>query len=107
MNLQVLVSTMHQNDFSILGKMRISTDAIVVNQCDRNDYNEFDYKNRKIRFFSCLERGVGLSRNTALMRASADICLFADDDVVYSENYESVILNEFVNNPKADVIIFN
>lgn len=41
------------------------------------------------------------------MRATADICLFADDDVVYVENYDQIIIETFKNNPKADMIIFN
>lgn len=107
MNLQVLVSTMHQNDHSILEKMNIQSDAIIINQCDRNEIEKFTFKGNSINFLSLLERGVGLSRNTALMRATADICLFADDDVSYNSDYKEVIINEFLNNPKADMIIFN
>ena len=107
MNLQVLVSTMHQTNFSILEKMNIQTDAIIVNQCDKNEFEEFDYNGRNIKFLSFKERGVGLSRNNALMRATADICLFADDDVTYVNNYGEIIIKEFIDNPKADVIVFN
>jgi len=107
MKLEVLVATMHQNDHSILEKMNIQTDAVIVNQCDRNEFEEIKYKGNSIRFLSLAERGVGLSRNTALMRAKADICLFADDDVSYKDGYKEIIVNEFVNNPKADIIIFN
>lgn len=35
MDLQVLVSTMHQKDYSIIEKMNINSDAIIINQCDR------------------------------------------------------------------------
>ena len=34
MKLQVLVSCMHQQDYSLLEKMNIQTDAIIINQCD-------------------------------------------------------------------------
>jgi len=107
MNLQVLVSTMHQTDHSLLEKMNIHSDAIIVNQCDKNEFEEFEYKGRRIKFFSFAERGVGLSRNTALVRATGDVCLFADDDVTYVDNYRDIILKEFNDNPQADVIIFN
>ena len=42
-----------------------------------------------IKSYGCLlnERGIGLSRNTALMRATADIILFADEDVTYKDGY--------------------
>ena len=44
---------------------------------------------------SFTERGVGLSRNNALMRASADICLFADDDIIYENNYKEILNRYF------------
>ena len=107
MRMQVLISTMHQKDFGLLDKMNIQTEAIVINQCDKNDYSEFDYNGHNIKWFSFSERGVGLSRNSALMRADADVLLFADDDVVYEDGYEELILHEFNNNPKASVMVFN
>ena len=76
MTLEVLVSTMYQKDYSLLDRMNIQTDAIVVNQCNENSIEKFEYKGHKIKWISLNERGVGLSRNTALMRSTADICLF-------------------------------
>lgn len=107
MDVQVLVSTMYQNNFSIIEKMNIQSDAIVINQCNKNQYNELRYNGHLIRFLSFNERGVGLSRNNALMRADADICLFADDDVTYLDNYVELIRKSFERLPGADVIIFN
>lgn len=107
MTLQVLVSTMNQRDYSLLDKMNIQSDAIVVNQCDRNEICDFEYKGHKIKWMNLAERGVGLSRNTALMRATADIVLFADDDVVYENNYVQLISDEFKRNSNADLIVFN
>lgn len=107
MNLQVLVSTMHQKDFSLLEKMNIDSNAIVINQCDVNEVTELIYKGNHIKWYSLDERGVGLSRNTALMRATADICLFADDDVKYVKNYKKIIFDEFSKISDADIIIFN
>ena len=105
--LQVLVSTMNQADHSLLDRMNIQTDAIVINQCDRNEIETFTYKGHKIQWFSLKERGIGLSRNTALMRANADIVLFADDDVVYVDGYESIICNVFNEKLDASMIVFN
>ena len=107
MNLQVLVATMHQNDNSLLEKMNIRSDAIVANQCDRNEVKEFDYNGNMIKYLSFSERGVGLNRNNALMRATAEICLFGDDDVRYVDNYKDIIIEAFQKNPKADMIVFN
>ena len=98
---------MHQTDHSLLEKMNIQTDAIVGNQCDRNEVEDFEWNGHKIKYLSFAERGVGLNRNNALMRADADICLFADDDMVYVDGYAEKIESAFKANPKADVIVFN
>lgn len=107
MRLQVLVSTMHQTDYKLMKKMNIQSDAIFINQCDRNEFEKFEYKGNAIFFLSFNERGIGLSRNNALMRATADICLFADDDVGYIDNYREIIIKTFQSNPDADIIVFN
>lgn len=107
MKLQVLVSTMHQTDHSLLEKMNIRSDAIVINQCDHDCIERFTFRGYDILWMSLNERGVGLSRNNALMRASGDILLFADDDVVYTDDYVEKITGCFENNPKSDLIVFN
>lgn len=107
MRIEVLIATMNQKDYSLLDKMNIQTDAIVVNQCDENRIEEFDYKGHRIKWLSLSEQGVGLSRNTALMRSTADICLFADDDVVYEDGYEQLVLAAFKEKADADIIVFN
>lgn len=48
MTLQVLVATMHQTDHSLLEKMNIQSDAIVVNQCNRNEVERFMYNGHQI-----------------------------------------------------------
>lgn len=105
--LQVLLSTMNQKDYKFLEKMNINSEAIVINQTNEIKLEEYFFKENKIKIFSFNEKGVGLSRNNALMRSTSKISLFADDDVEYIDNYKQIILNEFNNNPKADIIIFN
>lgn len=107
MRVQVLVAAMHQKDHSLLEKMNIQSDVIVGNQCDHNSIENFDYNGHKTTYLNFAERGVGLNRNNALMRASGDICLFADDDMVYIDGYAEKIVQAFEENPKADVIVFN
>ena len=107
MTIQVLVATMHQTDHSLLEKMNIRTDAIIGNQCDRNEVEDFEWNGHRIKYLSFAERGVGLNRNNTLMRADADVCLFADDDVVYYDDYAEKIEKAFTDMPDADVIVFN
>ncbi len=106
-NLQVQVVTMNRSDHELLEKMNIQSDVMVGNQTDHVDVSTFDYKGHTVEWFDFNERGVGLNRNNLLMRASADIILFADDDVVYEDGYREVVLKAFDEHPEADMIIFN
>ena len=106
MSIQVLVATMNQTDHSLLEKMNIQSDAIIANQYDKNEIENFKYNGYDIKYLSLSERGVGLNRNTALMRATSDICIIADDDLRYVDDYPSIVEKCFIENPDIDVIIF-
>lgn len=107
MKIQVLVATMNQKDHSLLKKININSDAIVGNQCEFNSIEKFKYNNHDVIYLNFNEKGVGLNRNNTLMRATGDICLFADDDMVYENDYVEKIEKAYLENPNADVIIFN
>lgn len=107
MKLQVLVATMYQKDFSLIEKMNIQTDAIVGNQCNINKVTEFQYKEKFIKWLSFNETGVGLNRNNALMRANADVVMFADDDMVFVNDYKKIVTEAYHKIPNADIIIFD
>ena len=107
MTFQLLISTMNQENHELLDRMNVRSDALVVNQCDRDSLEQFDYHGHTVTWISMSRRGVGLSRNTALANATADVVLFADDDVVYADGYEREVLAAFENNARADVICFN
>lgn len=107
MSVQVLIATMHQKDHQLLGKMNINSDVIVGNQCNYNLIEEFVFNGYKAIYLNFNERGVGLNRNNLLMRAKGDYCLFADDDMVYVNDYAQIVEKAFRCHPDADVIIFN
>lgn len=107
MKLQVLVAAVNQSVTKLADTMNLESDAIIVNQCDKNEYEEYLHKGRKIRCYSFAERGVGLNRNNGLMRADTDICLFSDEDIVLQTGYEEAILKEYEMHPEADMLIFN
>lgn len=108
MKVEVLVSTMDQDDFSLVRQMNLTSDAIIINQCNRHSFEEFlSPYGKNIKMYSYNERGVGKSRNSALMRSNADICLMADDDMKYVDGYEELIIDAFRETPKADIILFN
>lgn len=107
MRVEVLASVVEKDPHKLTEDMHIETDAVIVNQCGHYGVETFEHKGRNVRVFHMAERGVGLSRNTALMRADGDICLFSDQDIVYEKGYEQKILQAFEACPKADMIVFN
>lgn len=107
MKIQLLVSAVNQDVSSLIDQMHIQTDAVVVNQCDRYGYEEIKKENSRIRVFSMPERGVGLSRNTALLHADGEICVFSDEDIVLCEGYADKILKAYEELPDADMILVN
>ena len=107
MRVEALVATMHQNDYSVLDSLNIQSDAVVINQCDREGRYEFLYKNNNILWIDTKERGLSRSRNLALDNATADVCLICDEDETLRDGYPQMIISAFDNLPSADLIVFN
>ena len=106
MTLEVLMSCMHQQDDTLVHRSRLTGNIVMINQCDREDYAEYSASNGTVRMFSTTQRGLTRSRNMAIHKAQADICLLCDDDEVFVSGYEEAILKAYEENPQADVIIF-
>ncbi len=104
MTLEVLISCMHQPDGTIADRSGISCNALIVNQCDREDDQEFDAG--RVRMLSTKERGLTRSRNMALDHARGDICLLCDDDEVFVPDFDKKMLDSWQSLPQADVVIF-
>lgn len=107
MKIQLLVSAVDKDAAALIGQMNIQTDAVIVNQCDRYGYEEIENHGHKIRVYYMPERGVGLSRNTALLHAGGDVCVFSDEDIVLEEDYEALIQRAYKELPDADMILVN
>ncbi len=107
MSIQMLISAVNQDVRTIAERMNIETDAIVINQCGCFGYEEYEYRGHRVCCYSLKERGVGLSRNNALMRAEKEICLFSDEDVIYEEGYAGRIEEAFEKHRDTDIILFN
>ena len=107
LTLQTLVSCVKQDVLELPEKMNLESDAVIVNQCDKNEYTNFKYKDLTIKVYHMEERGVGLSRNTAMLHSSADIILFSDEDIVYEKGYKERVIKEFEARKEADILIFN
>ena len=107
MKVQILASVMNEEPAALLERMGLESDAVIINQCDRLGLENITYKGHQVQFFSFPDRGVGRSRNEAILRAEGDICLFADADIVYEPGYAEKISAEFERTPHADMILFN
>ena len=107
MEIQLLIATMFQTDYSLLDKMNIQTDAVVVNQCDIDNIKSFRYKDYSILWIDSTERGLSRSRNLALKNSTADVCVICDDDEHLSDGYPNMILSAYTDLKNADFIVFN
>lgn len=63
-------------------------------------------KRSDVTIFQMEGKGLSKSRNYTIKLATGDIALFADDDLTYRPNYIKNLINAFLSNPDADVILF-
>ncbi|MEQ2859014.1 glycosyltransferase family A protein [Brotocaccenecus cirricatena] len=107
MNVETLVVTTGQSDNHLPQQMHIQTDALIGNQCGKDSLSEHVYLGHKIRYINTSTHGVGINRNEVLMRATGDICVLADDDMVFLDGYEKTICTWFQKLPQADILLLN
>ncbi len=106
MKLEVLMSCMHQDDGSLIGRSRLTGDVLMINQCHQENYTEYKTAYGTARMISTRERGLTKSRNMAIANTRADVCLLCDDDELFVDGYEQAILQAYREIPQADVLIF-
>ncbi len=87
----------------LLSRMNVKHNYIIGNQTTYN----LVQKNDDGIIVSTDLRGVGKNRNSIIERATADICVLADDDMHFCDDYEDIVRKCFDQYPDADVIIFN
>ncbi len=106
---QVLITTMHQKDFSKYIEMNLQTDAVIANQADRKSVEEIQINNSKVKLITTTTRGLSKNRNIAIDNIfdNSQYIMFSDDDLQFHNGYESIIEREFEQNPMADAIKFN
>lgn len=108
----ILLSCMGEMDHSIIERSNIQSDVIVVNQCNRNSVERFEFEARKGKtydaiFVNTTDRGLSNSRNMAISYANDDdICQICDDDEMIAENASEIILKAYEEHPKSDIITF-
>lgn len=108
MKAELLIASVNAEPEKLIEEMHLTSNAVIINQCDREDYREITLENgSEVRVFSYNERGVGKSRNHALEKAMGEIVLFGDEDIVYESDCADKLIGEFEAHPEADIIFFN
>ncbi len=106
--IQTLIATKDQSDYSVIRKMNITTDCIMANRTEDNiSTGETVIDGNNVLVVNSTAKTIGAVRNIALRHATADCVLFADDNVVYTDDVKEKILDAFSAFKSADVIIFS
>lgn len=100
---------MLQEDLNFLDAIFSNNDIndfklIIVNQTDEEKQLFSNLPNVKV--INSFERGSPASRNLAIKHATADVCLMADDDIIYLPHLKEHIETAYQNHPKAAMISF-
>ena len=108
-SLEILISTKDRDNLDFLNNIFVNNNAhsnpiLIINQTQNLNFSCPHSDN--INLINVNQIGLSKSRNLAIENAKAYICLLADDDIVYENNFESIILNAFNLNPSADIITF-
>lgn len=111
MTFNLLISCMHEKDTGIIERSNVQSDVVVVNQCDHDSIEEFDFINKSGRachckFINTTERGLSRSRNMAISNAWGDVCQICDDDEVMADHGEDTILRVYEENPDVGLVAF-
>jgi glycosyltransferase involved in cell wall biosynthesis len=108
-SLEILISTKNRDNLDFLNNIfkrnnLHSHSILIINQTQNLNFSYLHSNN--INLINVNEFGLSKSRNLAIENAKSDICLLADDDIVYENNFDTIVLNAFNINPTADIITF-
>lgn len=106
MKCNVLISTMNRDNCEELAKQMKVKEYVMINQITKSSITPTNIDSEKCKIISVKEKGLSKSRNKAIKNAKSDICLIADDDMFYYENYEETVLNAYNEFTDADMIAF-
>lgn len=105
---EILLSCMFLSDSKeMIKRSHITSDTVIINQCNEENYKEENICNALLRTFSVTDRGLTKSRNLAISKSQADICIICDDDEIFNEGYEKAVSSAYDALPDADIIIFD
>ena len=109
MILEILICTSNERIYTIEKNIPIHPNVkyLISHQIYNEKCYDKDIISRSdIKYKQILSKGLSKNRNFALTHASGDVCLIADDDVIYHKNFFDEILKAFKENKQADIITF-
>lgn len=106
MNIEVLVTTMNSDGFSLLKKMNIRSNVVIANQCEEVSLKEGEISGYNYVIVNSKTKGLSRNRNTAITYSRGDILLFCDDDMILVDDYVEIISKVFQSNSKVDAVKF-
>ena len=104
MKIEFLIATTNRTDLTFLEKMFQNIDIktikiLIINQCFEIPVpKNISTSHQNIRIISVNEKGLSKSRNLALKNAIGDICVIADDDIVYEKDILEKIQYDYATN---------
>lgn len=109
LSLLVLVSALNADVKKLAESINLKSDCLIVNQCNQDNEYTLEVNNQTVIVIESSSRGLSISRNIATKRALSlnyDILLYADDDVIYKDNYVSLISSAYNLKKEADLLAF-
>ncbi len=110
LDLEILISTMFRDNLDFLDGMfpcpHENYNLLIINQTQHNKLIDTTNLPGHIRVINIFERGLSKSRNLALKNAKADVLLLADEDVVFTNDFDKIILSSYEKFPHAVSLIF-
>lgn len=98
----ILISCMNEKPYNIVFRSNIRCNCVVINQCNEE---KLITKNN-VLWMNSKDIGLSKSRNLAIKISKADICLLADNDEIFIDNVDKVVMDAYNGIPEADIIIF-
>lgn len=110
MVVETLIAAMNLKDVNenenLIKNMNVKGKSITINQITKDGIDIFSDINKENRIISFKEKGLSKSRNKAISNSIGDICIIADDDMIYEDNCEEIIKNSYDKYKDADIIAF-
>lgn len=108
-DVEILVATMHRDSLDFLRNMFpegsfADYNILIVNQTEPDRQLVSVYPN--VRVINSTERGLSNSRNLALQHAIGNLCVIADDDVVFEQGFTQKIVDAYNERPDAALMVF-